>query len=157
LSLAFGHYLAEVKKFYLVFFIEGFGKIETFDVWVIFGYQVGGRTRAAVVVRRTPNLVVVPWFVAAVASCDPSEFDSVMSLGIVIKIWTDQTGKVIPTTVVCEQADCYNVTQLEVDNRLYVWDLNLGVAAYDPANLEGTFETTAKLPATATDTGYRND
>ena len=155
-SLALGHYLAEVKKFHLVYPTEGFGKIETLDAWALFGYQVGGRTRAAVVVRRTPNLVVVPWFVAAVASCDPSEFDPATPLGTAIKIWTDQTGKVIPTTVVREQADCYNATQLEVDNRLYVWDPNLGVAAYDPANIEGTFETTAKLSPTATDTGYRN-
>ena len=155
-SLALGRYLAEVKKFELVFPTEGFAKIETLDSWALFGYQVGGRARAVVVVRRAPNLVVVPWFVVSVASCDPSEFDPATPLGTKIRIWTDQTGNVVPTTIVREQADCYNATQLEVDGRLFVWDPNHGVAAYDPSNLEGTFETSTSVPATATDTGYRS-
>ena len=99
---------------------------------------------------------VVPWFVVSVASCDPSEFDPATPLGTKIRIWTDQTGNVVPTTIVREQADCYNATQLEVDGRLFVWDPNHGVAAYDPSNLEGTFETSTSVPATATDTGYRS-
>ena len=154
-SLAVGRYLAEVKKFELVFPTEGFARIETLDSWAVFGYQVGGRTRAVVVARRAPNLVVVPWFVVSVASCDPSEFDPATPLGTKIRIWTDQTDNVVPTTIVREQADCYNATQLEVDGRLFVWDPNPG-AAYDPSNLEGTFKTSTRVPASATDTGYRS-
>jgi hypothetical protein len=155
-NLALGRYLAEVKKFGLLFPTEGFAEVEVLDPWALFGYQVGGRTRAAVALRNATPGVSGEWEVAAVASCDPSEFDPATPLGTTITIWTDQTGNVVPTTVVREQADCYNATQLEVNGRLFVWDPNLGGAAYDPSNLEGTFETNMKLPATATDTGYRS-
>jgi hypothetical protein len=154
-NLALGRYLAEVKKFRLVFPTEGFTEVEVIDSWALFGYQVGGRTRAAVALREATGFGG-EWNVAAVASCDPSEFDPATPLGTTITIWTDRTGKVVPTTVVREQPDCYNATQLEVNGRLFVWDPNPGGAAYDPANLEGTFETSAELPANATDTGYRN-
>jgi hypothetical protein len=153
-SLALGRYLAEVKALGLVFPTEGFAEVEVLDSWALFGYVVGGRTRAAVAIQRLTPGADGPWFAAAVASCDPSEFDPATPLGTTITIWTDASGAAIPTTVVREQADCYNATQLEVNGRLFVWDP--GDGAYDPTMLEGTFETSPNLPATARDSGYRN-
>jgi hypothetical protein len=156
-ELALDRYLRGTQSFGLPVPIEGFAERQTLTKAVLFAYDVGGRTRAAIVVSRLPNLVATPWIVSSVASCDPSEFDPATPLGVRITIWTDEAGNRVPTTILREQADCYDGTQLTVRGRLFVWDPNNGeFGAYDPGTLEGTFEDVSGIPGTAVDTGFRD-
>jgi hypothetical protein len=143
-------YLARIGQFRLAFPTDSFVEIDSVGSWTLYGYRVGERTRAAVVLERSP---AGGWSVAKIAACDPSEFDPTTPLGIPITIWTGPGGSAVPTTMIREVTDCYGGTQLTVNGRLYVWD-NGHAGAYDPATLEGTFQTTPLIPSAALLTAF---
>ncbi|MFD8737375.1 hypothetical protein ACFV06_20980 [Streptomyces sp. NPDC059618] len=125
---------------------------------VLFSYDVGGRTKVAVVVAkdqpRRPG-----WGPETSASCDPSEFPASWTKAHGYEIWTDRDGRRVPTTVVSssagpEHCDWQSAHFLDLGRygRQYARDPR-GVL---PAGaLTGAYEARVRMPADARDTGYR--
>lgn len=118
---------------------------------VLYSYDVGGRTKVAVVVakdqRDRPG-----WGPETSAACDPSEFPAAYTDAHGIEIWTDRDGHRVPTTDVSSGAGDDHCGWDEVHF------LHLGKRSYarDPEGLLTTaYDGTAELPADAHDTGYR--
>jgi hypothetical protein len=126
---------------------------ETADASV-YAYGYGGASRAVVILRRDSGVDPRSWWVADVASCDPSELGPDFPRDADVGIWRDATGALVPSSKLSERADCYRGTKLTLDGRLFVWDPNLGRdGIYDPAQLDESIAVLAEIPAGAVDTG----
>ncbi|MEV5608589.1 hypothetical protein [Streptomyces sp. NPDC052225] len=134
---------------------------------VLYSYDVGGRTRAAVIVvkdrRKKPG-----WDMETFAMCDPSEFRAKERAGLEMRVWEDRRGRPVSTSLVessmgPEHCDWQSVEFLYLDRAKDPHDRG---AQYlrDPdgqlTDFEGLVSSYARdvpLPADAVDTGYRHD
>lgn len=125
---------------------------------VLFSYDVGGRTRVAVVVAkdqpRRPG-----WGPETSASCDPSEFPASWTKARGFEIWTDRDGRRVPTTEVSssagpEHCDWQSAHFLDLGRygRQYVRDPHGVLPPDGPA---AAYDVHVRMPADARDTGYR--
>ncbi|MEU6275995.1 hypothetical protein ABZ871_26815 [Streptomyces populi] len=125
---------------------------------VLFSYDVGGRTKVAVVVARDqprrPG-----WGPETSASCDPSEFPASWTKAHGYEIWTDRYGHRVPTTSVtsspgAEHCDWQSAHLLDLGRRgrQYARDPH---GALPPGSLTAAYDGDVRMPADARDTGYR--
>ncbi|MEU6663937.1 hypothetical protein [Streptomyces sp. NPDC046821] len=124
---------------------------------VLYSYDVGGRTRAAVIVAK--DLPRRPgWGMEAYAQCDPAEFARRERAGLDIRVWTDRAGRPVPVSRVFstegpEHCDWQSVTFLHVGDRQYLRDPGHVL----PRELvRSSYAPKTRLPEGATDTGYRD-
>lgn len=125
---------------------------------VLFSYDVGGRTKVAVVVAkdqpRRPG-----WGPETSASCDPSEFPANWTKSHGYEIWTDRYGHRVPTTSVssspgAEHCDWQSAHFLDLGRygRQYGRDPH---GVLPPGSLTAAYRAHVRMPADARDTGYR--
>ncbi|MFJ9561015.1 hypothetical protein ACIRQQ_13365 [Streptomyces fuscichromogenes] len=124
---------------------------------VLYSYDVGGRTKVAVVVAEDqpgrPG-----WGPETGAACDPSELPASVTTGAGWpEIWTDADGRRMPVSKITSSAgaahcDWQSAHFLTFGGRTYVRDPH-GVFADDV--LAGRYDGDTALPADAHDTGYR--
>ncbi len=127
---------------------------------VLYSLDVGGRTKAAVVVakdrRKAPG-----WGPETSASCDPAELPASLAEAQGWEIWTDTEGNRVPVTEVSSRegdAHCgwekahFLATGQGKEARLYVRDPQ---GVLDSTTLTAPYDGDVRLPADARDTGYR--
>ncbi|MEU6372424.1 hypothetical protein [Streptomyces sp. NPDC046909] len=127
---------------------------------VLYSYDVGGRTKVAVIVaengKNRPG-----WGPETSASCDPAELPASFTDAKEYEIWTDRNGKrvsvnVISSSVGPAHCDWQEAHFLELgegkDRRLYARDPH-DVLGEDM--LEAPYREDVTPPADAEDTGYR--
>ncbi|MGW1622594.1 hypothetical protein [Streptomyces sp. NPDC002172] len=125
---------------------------------VLYSYDVGGRTKVAVVVARDQQ-DRPGWGPETNASCDPSELPASVTSGPEWpEIWTDAHGRRVPVSKITSSAGdghCgwQSAHFLTVGGRTYVRDPH-GVFAHDSV-LAGRYDGATTMPADAHDTGYR--
>ncbi|MFE6487644.1 hypothetical protein ACFVGN_32575 [Streptomyces sp. NPDC057757] len=129
---------------------------------VLFSYDVGGRTKVAVVVAKDqPHRP--GWGPETNAACDPAELPASYTDAKSLEIWTDRAGDRVPTTVLssypgAEHCDWESAHFLGVggirDGRQYARDPR-GVLGTDL--LTAPYDGDVRMPADARDTGYRLD
>ncbi|MFG2779601.1 hypothetical protein ACGFY7_17340 [Streptomyces prunicolor] len=130
------------------------------DGRVLFSYDVGGRTKVAVVVakdgKNRPG-----WGPETSASCDPAELPASFTKAHGYEIWTDEDGHRLPTTVVSSSpgaahCDWQKAHFLETgdgkNGRLYARDPD---GVLEPGMLTASYDGDVRMPASARDTGYR--
>lgn len=130
------------------------------DGRVLFSYDVGGRTKVAVVVakdgKNRPG-----WGPETSASCDPAELPASFTNAHGYEIWTDRDGHRLPTTVVSSSAgaahcDWQKAHFLETgdgkNGKLYARDPD---GVLEPGMLTAPYDGDVRMPASARDTGYR--
>ncbi|MEU0970766.1 hypothetical protein ABZ357_37140 [Streptomyces sp. NPDC005917] len=125
---------------------------------VLYSYDVGGRTKVAVVVakdqRDRPG-----WGPETNASCDPAELPASVTSGPGRhEIWTDASGRRVPVTKItsysgAEHCGWQSAHFLTLGEKTYVRDPH-GVFAGDSV-LDGRYDGDIAMPADAHDTGYR--
>src|SRR3954454_17113681 len=131
---------------------------------VLFSYDVGGRTKVALVVadgtadvEGSTGCGVVSW-----ARCDASELPDDVTEALGVGVWTDEHGARVPVATISSRqgpAHCgwEDITFLSVGSGrtadLYLRDTSGELQAY----LATTFAADAQLPEDAADTGYRRN
>ncbi|MFF2506406.1 hypothetical protein ACFVTY_23925 [Streptomyces sp. NPDC058067] len=124
---------------------------------VLYSYDVGGRTRVAVIVAKDrPHRP--GWGMETFARCDPSEFARRDRARLDLRVWTDRAGRPVPVSEVFstagpEHCDWQSVTFLHLGDRQYLRDPG-HVLSRD--SLHTSYAPKSRLPAGATDTGYRD-
>ncbi|MER6960008.1 hypothetical protein [Streptomyces sp. NPDC000618] len=127
---------------------------------VLYSYDVGGRTKVAVVVAKDQK-DRPGWGPETHASCDPAELPASVTDSGDQEIWTDRDGKRIPTTTLssyagAEHCDWERAHFLGMgrskDHRQYVRDPD-GVLPSEL--LTAPYDGDVTMPADARDTGYR--
>ncbi|WP_327350954.1 hypothetical protein [Streptomyces sp. NBC_01304] len=128
---------------------------------VLFSYDVGGRTRAAVIVAE--NLKGKDgWIAETYALCDPSEFRAAERADLDLRVWSDEQGRPVPTTKVNssmgpKHCDWQSVEILHLGRdkaqRQYFRDPEAKFAGSDLLN--SRYEDDVPMPGDATDTGFR--
>ena len=123
--------------------------------WASFANMFQGQIKAIVILSDAPGRDP-GWHVVGLRACDPSEFDPSIPLTFPVTVWTDRIGQPVSTETIRsapgpEHCGMDSAIFLQVDGNLYFRDpagvmSNLTTTTYDAA---------AKLPSTATDTGYR--
>ncbi|WP_327319880.1 hypothetical protein [Streptomyces sp. NBC_01235] len=127
---------------------------------VLYSYDVGGRTKVAVVVakdqKNRPG-----WGPETNASCDPAELPASVTDSGDQEIWTDRNGKRVTTTTLSSYAGAEHCGWQKAhflgmgpakDHRQYVRDPD-GVLEGDL--LTSPYDGDVRMPADAHDTGYR--
>ncbi|MFF4035614.1 hypothetical protein ACFYZ2_38745 [Streptomyces sviceus] len=123
---------------------------------VLYSYDVGGRTKVAVVVakdqRDRPG-----WGPETSASCDPSELPAAWTASHGYEIWTDRAGRRVPTGEVSSGAGddhCgwRQVHFLDLGGRRYARDPE---GLLEPGMLTAPYDDSVALPVNARDTGHR--
>jgi hypothetical protein len=123
---------------------------------VLYSYDVGGRTKVAVVVAKDqPDRP--GWGPETSASCDPSELPADWTGSHGYEIWTDRAGERVPTTEVSSSAGDDHcgwrpVHFLDLGGRTYARDPR---GLLEPGTLTAAYDGSADMPADAHDTGYR--
>ena len=130
------------------------------DGRVLFSYDVGGRTKVAVVVakdgKNRPG-----WGPETSASCDPAELPASFTKARGYEIWTDKDGKRVATTAVSSSVgaahcDWQKAHFLQTGNdekrRLYARDPDKVLPS---EMLTAPYDGDVRMPASARDTGYR--
>jgi hypothetical protein len=134
------------------------------DGRVLFSYDVDGRTKVAIF---TANGVRdwnrdEGWGVRAWAQCDPSELPADQTDDLNIGVWQDESGRRAPITRIqsfkgAEHCSWQHITFLSLGPERkadwYVKDIRGELREL----LRTTFSNNARLPADATDTGFRRD
>jgi hypothetical protein len=143
---------------------EGYAVERDQDGGVLFSYDVDGRTKVAIFAAddvRDWNHDE-GWGVRAWAQCDPSEFPSDVTDGLNIGVWEDGSGRRVPIIRIqsfkgAEHCSWEHITFVLVGSERkgdwYVKDVRGELGEL----LHTTFSNDAKLPADATDTGFRRD
>ncbi|KKD09269.1 hypothetical protein [Streptomyces sp. WM6386] len=127
---------------------------------VLFSYDVGGRTKVAVIVAKDrenrPG-----WGPETSASCDPAEFPASWTDSKEYEVWTDRNGKRVPITVISSSAGAAHCDWQKAhflgtgegrDSVLYARDPD-GVLGGEM--LETPYQGDVTMPTDAKDTGYR--
>ena len=127
---------------------------------VLFSYDVGGRTKVAVIVakdqKNSPG-----WGPETSAACDPAEFEPSFTDSQEYEIWTNRDGKRVPLTVInssvgpahCDWQEAHFLGLGEGrGHKIYARDPH-GVLGSDM--LATPYDGDVRLPADAEDTGYR--
>ncbi|WP_217237817.1 hypothetical protein [Streptomyces sp. AC555_RSS877] len=132
------------------------------DGRVLYSYDVAGRTKVAVVVAKDRK-GAPGWGPEVNASCDPAELPARFTDSQGYEIWTDRSGKRLPTTTVSsgpgpEHCDWQSAHFLQLgrgeDGRQYVRDPG---TVFDRDQLAAPYDGDVRLPEDARDTGYRLD
>ena len=133
------------------------------DGRALFVYEVGGRTRVALIVAWGPGTADTHggkgWGIESFATCDASEYAAEQDAGLPVTVWEDADGNRVPTTVVSsrqghEHCGWQGVTFLRLRKQQFVGDPD---GVIEQAPLQATFAADTDLPDDATDTGYRHD
>lgn len=141
---------------------------------VLFSYAAEGRTRQAVIVRfgsavegTGAGADGMAWWVESWARCDIAEFPESVAADRHVEVWTDASGRRVPTTTIVSSSggDC-------VPGATF---LRLGVPGRDPRNADSEetyvggagpeyaeffaepYRRDVALPPDAVDTGYQRD
>ncbi|MFI7407158.1 hypothetical protein ACIBU0_00540 [Streptomyces sp. NPDC049627] len=127
---------------------------------VLFSYDVGGRTKVAVVVAKDredrPG-----WGPETSASCDPAELPESFTDSLEFEIWTDRDGRRVPVTEInssvgAAHCDWQEAHFLELgtyrDRKVYARDPE---GVLEPGMLTAAYDGDVRLPGDAHDTGYR--
>ncbi len=130
---------------------------------VLLSYDVGGRTRAAMIAAEGLK-GKDGWIVETYALCDPSEYGARERKAIDLNVWSDEQGRPVNTSAVrssmgpehCtwQSAEFLHVGQGKYQ-RTYLRDPE-GVLA-DLDSLHSSYDGDTELPADARDTGWRHD
>ncbi|MFF2166176.1 hypothetical protein ACFVWP_36605 [Streptomyces sp. NPDC058175] len=124
---------------------------------VLYSYDVGGRTRVAVIVAkdapRRPG-----WGLETYAQCDPSEFARRDRAHLDIRVWEDRQGRPVPASEIFsasgpEHCDWQSAEFLHLGDRQYLRDPE---HALPRELLHSSYAPRTRLPDGATDTGYRD-
>ncbi|MET7689348.1 hypothetical protein ABZT06_15465 [Streptomyces sp. NPDC005483] len=123
---------------------------------VLYSYDVGGRTKVAVVVAKDQK-GRPGWGPETSASCDPSELPAEWTASHGYEIWTDRAGERVPTTEVSsgtgdDHCGWGQVRFLDLGGRAYARDPE---GLLEPGMLTAAYDGSVALPANAHDTGYR--
>jgi hypothetical protein len=123
---------------------------------VLYSFDVGGRTKAAVVVAKDQK-DRPGWGPETSASCDPAELTARLAAADGWEVWTDGHGKRVPVSRLNSQAgpehcDWDSAHFLDLDDRTYIRDPE-GVLGRDGL-LKAPYRKDVRMPADAHDTGY---
>ncbi|MEU2283294.1 hypothetical protein ABZ614_15440 [Streptomyces sp. NPDC013178] len=127
---------------------------------VLYSFDVGGRTKVAVVVARDQQ-DRPGWGPETSASCDPAELPADFTDSSWYEIWTDEHGERQPVTrihtfVGAEHCGWQRARFLALgrgaDARTYVRDPD---GVLEPGLLNAPYDGDVRMPADAHDTGYR--
>ncbi|MFI9245381.1 hypothetical protein ACIGXF_23015 [Streptomyces sp. NPDC053086] len=123
---------------------------------VLYSYDVGGRTKVAVVVAKDQK-DRPGWGPETNASCDPAELPASFTDTTDWEIWTDRRGRRVPVTRVSstpgsEHCGWQSAHFLILDDRMYARDPD-GVLGRDGL-LRAPYRAKVRMPADAHDTGY---
>ncbi|MGW6357858.1 hypothetical protein ACWFR5_22455 [Streptomyces sp. NPDC055092] len=124
---------------------------------VLYSYDVGGRTRVAVIVAK--DLPRRPgWGLETYAQCDPSEFARRDRAHLDIRVWVDRERRPAPVSKIFsaagpEHCDWQSVEFLHLGDRQYLRDPE---HALSRELLHSSYAPKTRLPGGATDTGYRD-
>jgi hypothetical protein len=124
---------------------------------VLYSYDVGGRTRVAVIVAK--DLPRRPgWGLETFAQCDPSEFARRDRAHLDIRVWADREGRPAPVSKIFsaagpEHCDWQSAEFLHLGDRQYLRDPE---HALSRELLHSSYAPKTRLPDGATDTGYRD-
>ncbi|WP_243058380.1 hypothetical protein [Nocardioides sp. SR21] len=138
------------------------------DGRALLSYDVGEQTKAAVVVHDdvTDYQDDTGWGVEAWATCDPAELGVEVAEDLGFEVWEDSAGSPVPTSEVvsfpgAEHCDWQDLTWLWVGKRTdwdRTYDAYLGGDSGELSDyLTTTPDSSATLPAHATDTGWQRD
>jgi hypothetical protein len=125
---------------------------------VLYSFDVGGRTKVAVVVakdqKNRPG-----WGPETNASCDPAELPASFTDTKGWEIWTDREGRRVPVTRLSsspgpEHCGWQSAHFLDLDDRTYARDPD-GVLGRDGL-LRAPYREKVRMPAGAHDTGYHH-
>ncbi|MEU6669060.1 hypothetical protein, partial [Streptomyces sp. NPDC046727] len=125
---------------------------------VLYSYDVGGRTKVAVVVakdqKNRPG-----WGPETHASCDPAELPESFTATTDWEIWTDRAGRRVPVTRLHgspgpEHCGWQSARFLALGDRTYARDPE-GVLGRDGL-LRAPYRENVRMPADARDTGYHH-
>jgi hypothetical protein len=131
--------------------------------WALFSYDVGGATKAAVVVGQAGDdpRAGAGWGVYAWAACDPAEFPAEMTDELGLQVWEDADGHRVAQSVVsshpgAEHCDWQDITFLTVGGDL---GRSPQFVSDDGGEFDGqlltSYDGQATLPADAVDTGFQ--
>ncbi|MGW6402188.1 hypothetical protein [Streptomyces sp. NPDC055134] len=124
---------------------------------VLYSYDVGGRTRVAVIVAK--DLPRRPgWSLETYAQCDPSEFARRDRAHLDIRVWADRKGRPAPASEIFstagpEHCDWQSAEFLHLGDRQYLRDPERSLPR---ELLHSSYGPKTRLPEGAMDTGYRD-
>ncbi|MEV6112671.1 hypothetical protein AB0L59_09110 [Streptomyces sp. NPDC052109] len=123
---------------------------------VLYSYDIGGRTKAAVVVAKDQQ-DRPGWGPETHASCDPAEFPAAFAAAQGWEVWTDRDGGRVPVSRLSsstgpEHCGWQSVHFLRLDDATYARDPE---DALGGDLLTAPYRARVPLPAGAHDTGYR--
>lgn len=132
------------------------------DGWTLLSYDVGGATKAAVVVSDEIHDYDdhTGWGVYAWAMCDPAEFPAAMTDELGLQIWEDTDGhRIAQSTVLsfqgAEHCDWQDITFLRLGHGPRAPQFVSDDRGEFGDQLRTTYDGSARLPADAVDTGFR--
>lgn len=143
---------------------EGYRVEREDDGRVLFSYDVAERTKVAFVAADglRDHRDDRGWGIESWAQCDPSEWPAAATDALDIGVWTDESGRRVPTDEIrsfqgAEHCDWQDITFLGVGDRRegaqYVRDRERELGDL----LRSTYDGSAVLPDDATGTGLRRD
>ncbi|KUO09035.1 hypothetical protein [Streptomyces sp. DSM 15324] len=130
------------------------------DGRVLYSYDVGGRTKVAVVVAQDQK-GRPGWGPETNASCDPAELPAAVTDSLGLEIWTDRDGHRVATTTVTSHAGAEHCgwqkahflgTGRGEGYRQYVRDPG---GVLESGLLTAPYDADVRMPADARGTGYR--
>ncbi|WP_416982022.1 hypothetical protein [Streptomyces sp. T028] len=139
---------------------SGYRVERTADDRVLYSYDIGGRTKVAVVVAQDQE-ERPGWGPETHASCDPAELPASFTDSVGHEIWTDRAGKRVPTTSLSSYAGAEHCgwekthflgTGRGEDHRQYVRDPD---GVLESGLLTAPYDGDVRMPDDAHDTGYR--
>ena len=145
---------------------EAFREARREDDRVLYTYEVGRRVKEASIVHHGRSVDGhTGWYVESSARCDFAEFPDDVTQKLDLQIWTDRSGRRVPTTELVsspgpEHCDWQRMTFLSVDGghlqegRTY---LARPESWLYPEWLAEPYVASQPLPADARDTGYERD
>lgn len=140
---------------------DGYQLVATEPGRALFTYEVGRSRKVAVIVADgnvVKEQVSAPdgWAAEVFATCDPAEYHPSADDSLGQTVWTDRDGNRVPTATITSSpgpshCDWETVTFLQLNDNVYLRDpeRRLAEATVQP------YDADARLPADATDTGYR--
>jgi hypothetical protein len=140
---------------------EGLRVAKQEDDRVLYVVEVRDRVKQAVIVRDGPATEGAGgpgWYVESWAHCDFSELPRSFTDSIGLGIWTDSSGRPVPTATIeswrgPEHCDWQSMTFLSMGEAMYVREPQPGLGDY----FTEPYRPHAELPAGAVDTGLERD
>jgi len=127
---------------------------------VLFSYDVGGRTKVAVIVAKDqPNRP--GWGPETTASCDPAEFPESFTDDQGYEVWTDARGRRLPVTTISSSQGSEHCDWQSAHFLVLGQGAKRALYARDPEGvlsglLTAPYDGDVTLPHGARDTGYRH-